>query len=166
MVVSFSFAKGDGHMLLRDLLEELAQVDQPVRLFTEEEETSFDHEDFHVVGTVPLELQKVLTIHRKCEEKIQKQRQQNVRDAVAGDFNVVSIGHSLNEAEKSLAPLKLRAMAIKELFWASVRLEFPELIGKNNIRLGPGWQVGWVKSEEGVSAAEIFGLMGLLSPLI
>jgi len=42
----------------------------------------------------------------------------------------------------------LKAEVARTIFWNSVRIAFPDLVGKEHITVGRGWKVGWKKEEE------------------
>ena len=40
---------------------------------------------------------------------------------------------------------KFESDLIDEIFWGAVKLDFPELIGKESVAIRSDWQVGWGK---------------------
>ena len=75
---------------------------------------------------------------------------------------LTEVASKKNEFKQRGALLSARSEALDELFWTSLKMTFPETVGKSSIAIGKDWKVGWKKAEgrsDGGVLMEILGLM-------
>ena len=126
---------------LKELQDGLGQVD----LEQVEEPAVELEDDDEVVGVLPEELQRLYALKVKASE---------AHRAIHGEILQFCGRHisSLTEPPPEFDQLAQRhnlavhrAEALDNLFWTSVRIEFPELANKGTIGLAEEWQVYWRK---------------------
>jgi len=105
-------------------------------------EVSETNRRLHVL--ILLEVERHNTLVGELREKMRSHYALHEGPDLEVDHNCSAFHEEIELGAKEIKRLKLRVMQMKSLFWASIKLDFPELDGKS-IFVADGWKVGHEK---------------------
>jgi phosphate uptake regulator len=141
-------------------LDELVAQLKDIREFPQPPDNPVEEGDT-VVGELTDDLKRLFALREMMGVRLEKQGRGLMH------LKVDLLGKKTTEAEKAhyekekiaAQRTELEGGAVNTLFWTSLRLTFPALIGKDTIKIHTDWKVSWSKREvQEISLAELLGL--------
>ncbi|TSC70265.1 MAG: hypothetical protein CEO12_469 [Parcubacteria group bacterium Gr01-1014_46] len=107
------------------------------------------------------EAKRFFDFEQEIKDKVLKHLALHDNPGLATEHDCPAFHQEFDALLKEMKKLGKRALRIKEMSWASMKLDFPELDGKTDIFLADGWKVGHKKDRRPRMEVHVMGLEDL-----